>query len=104
MTVYVIHLYTYLGLQILDAWWMICAFYNDITPKRLQDKSCEDLCLVVTASFLGNLCKLLNGLFTTISGHFSTNYMNIFHKTKVQTVILRCLMGLNLDWFRIYGL
>ena len=30
--------------------------------------------------------------------------MFIFHKTEVQTVILRCSMGLNLDWFKIYGL
>ena len=30
--------------------------------------------------------------------------MFIFHKTEVQTVIFRCLMGLNLDWFKIYGL
>ena len=30
--------------------------------------------------------------------------MFIFHKTEVQTVGLRCLMGLNLDWFKIYGL
>ena len=26
------------------------------------------------------------------------------HKTKVQKVILMCSMGLNLDWFKIYGL
>ena len=32
------------------------------------------------------------------------NYVNIFHKTEVLTVILRCLMGLNLDWVKGYGL
>jgi hypothetical protein len=42
--------------------------------------------------------------FTTISGHFFASCMVIFHKTEVQTVILRCLMGLHLDWFRHYGL
>ena len=42
--------------------------------------------------------------FTTISGHFSANCMFIFHKKEVQTVILRCLMGLNVDWFKNYGL
>ena len=41
---------------------------------------------------------------TTISGHFFTICMFIFHKTEVQTVILRCLMSLNLDWFKSYGL
>ena len=30
--------------------------------------------------------------------------MFIFHKTEVQKVILRCLTGLNLDWFKSYGL
>ena len=28
--------------------------------------------------------------------------MFIFHKTEVQTVILKCLTGLNLDWFKSY--
>ena len=40
------------------------------------------------------------GHFTTISGHFSANYINIFHKTGVQTNILRCLPCLNLNQIR----
>ena len=40
------------------------------------------------------------GHFTTISGHFSANYTNIFHKTEVQTVILRCLVYLCLNWIK----
>ena len=32
----------------------------------------------------------LNGRFTTISSHFVVNYIDIFHKTVVQSVILRC--------------
>ena len=32
---------------------------------------------------------LTNGSFPTISSHFFANCMNIFHKTEVQTVILR---------------
>ena len=43
-------------------------------------------------------------IFTTISGHFFANYMVIFHKSEVQTVVLRCLTGLHLDWFRHCGL
>ena len=31
-------------------------------------------------------------------------HMFIFHKTEVQTVILRCLTNLHLDWFKSYGL
>ena len=34
--------------------------------------------------------RLTNCRFTTISSQISAIYMNIFHKTKVQTVILRC--------------
>ena len=30
------------------------------------------------------------------------NYMFIFHKTEIQTVILRCLMSLNLNWYKSY--
>jgi hypothetical protein len=40
----------------------------------------------------------------TISGHFFANCMVIFRKTEVQTVILRRLTGLHLDWFIHYGL
>ena len=31
---------------------------------------------------------------------FLTHCTIFFHKTEVQTVILKCLMGLNLDWFK----
>ena len=43
---------------------------------------------------------LMNGGFTTISGHFFANYIKIFHKTEIQTVILRCLVCLNLNWIK----
>ena len=42
------------------------------------------------------------GYFTTISGHFFANYINIFHKTEVQTFILRSLVSLNLNWIKSY--
>ena len=38
----------------------------------------------------------------TISGHFIANYINTFYKTEVVTVILRCLMSLNLNWYKSY--
>ena len=38
----------------------------------------------------------------TVFGHLFANFMNVFHETKVQTVILRCLVSLNLNW--IYNL
>ena len=40
--------------------------------------------------------KLIKGHFTTISGHLSANHLNIFQKTEIQTVILRCLISLKL--------
>ena len=47
---------------------------------------------------------LLNNCYTTVSGHFFAMCMFIFHKTEVQKVILICLMGLNFNWFKSYGL
>ena len=40
----------------------------------------------------------------TISGHLCANYMKIFHKTEIQTVILRCLGHLNLNWIKSYNI
>jgi hypothetical protein len=44
------------------------------------------------------------GHFTILSGIFYANYMSIFHKSKVLTVILRCSTCLNLNWFKSYNL
>ena len=44
------------------------------------------------------------GHFMTISGHSIANYINIFHKTEVPMVILRCLMSLNLNWIKSYDI
>ena len=68
--------------------WLVST-YSSFLKKR-----CKDLHLVVTTPFLGNLSKVLNCCFTTISDHFFANCMLTFHKTEIQMVILRCLMGL----------
>ena len=44
--------------------------------------------------------QLINCHFMTISGQFSANYNKIFHKTEVQTVILRCFVYLHLKWIK----
>ena len=45
--------------------------------------------------------EMINGRFTTsLPIPFIANYVFIFHKTEVQTVILRCLMSPNLNWFK----
>ena len=48
--------------------------------------------------------QLKNGHFMTLPGHFFANYTKIFQKTEIQTVILRCLVGLNLNWIKSYDI
>ena len=50
----------------------------------------------------GNEREFINGCCGIICGHFFVICINIFHKTEVQTVILMCLMGQNLIWFKNY--
>ena len=49
----------------------------------------------------GHLC-FKNGHFSTISSRFFANYINIFQKTEVQTVIFRCWMNLYLNRLKSY--
>ena len=45
---------------------------------------------------------LINDHFLTVFGHLFANSINTFHKTEVQTVILRCLVSLNLNGIKSY--
>ena len=45
-----------------------------------------------------------DGNFRTLSGHSVANYICIFHKTEVLTVILMCLLSLNLNWIKSYDI
>ena len=47
---------------------------------------------------------LLVGHFTAISGHCFANHINMFQKTEVLTVILRCLTCLNLNMIKNYDI
>ena len=47
---------------------------------------------------------LINGHIETIFDHFSDNYIKIFHKTEIQTVIFRCLVFLYLNWIKSYDI
>ena len=47
-------------------------------------------------------CGMISSRFLTISIQFFAIYICIFHKTEVQTVILRCWRGLNHNWFQSY--
>ena len=53
---------------------------------------------------LKKLTTFAFGQFMTISGHFIANYINIFHKSVVLTVILRGLTTLNLNLIKSYDL
>ena len=68
-----------------------------------RDSRIRDARITVQQLLFRNLSKVLNSPFTTISRLFlPTKYMNIFHKTEVQTVILRYCTGLFLNWCKSY--
>ena len=48
--------------------------------------------------------QLINSHFKTIYGHFFANYMFIFHKTEIQTIILRCLTIINPNCSKSYDI
>ena len=61
-------------------------------------------CILRLNATLANSHQLINGHFMTITGHFLANFKFIFHKTEVQTVVLRCWPSLNLNWNKFYNL
>ena len=65
-------------------------------PCRLSQFSCMNV------EGVSKVSRLTNCRFTTISSQISAIYINIFHKTEVQTVILRCWTGLYLNWCKSY--
>jgi hypothetical protein len=71
-------------------------------------KSCDTKCsmrpnaILAKSEPLHKNLQLINGRFMTSFCHFLAYCLNIFHKTEVQTVIFRCLKGLNLNWFKSY--
>ena len=63
-----------------------------------QNAECKKATLQLTHQNI----KVINGHFTTVSGHFFANYMKIFHKTEIQKVILKCSTSLKLIWYKIH--
>ena len=82
---------------------LTCKKPNWIKSYAIKHKFCQKLffqfCKKITWKFSSHKWK-----FLTISGHLCANYMKIFHKTKIQTVILRCLGRLNLNWIKSYNI
>ena len=56
--------------------------------------------LVILVFVAEKLC-LINSHFTRVSGHFFSNYINVLHKTDIQT---RCVMCLNLNWIKRHNI
>ena len=51
---------------------------------------------------LENLIMTHKWPFFDCFNHLLANFINIFHKTEVQKVILRCLVSLNYNWIKSY--
>ena len=68
-----------------------CLNLNWIKSYSINHNCFWQLCFSILEEKNANLF-FLNGHFLTISGHFFASYINIFHITEVQTVILRCLV------------
>ena len=82
-------------------------FEGLIVFKSQLDQKPQYKIQILPILFFFQFCKkkienlwLINGYFTTISGHFFANYMNIFHKTEIQMVISGCLVCLNPNWIK----
>ena len=73
-------------------------FVNDVLEFLPEKKTGYKVCSEIkeTTFWVGH--------FRTISGHSVANYISIFHKTEVPTIILRCLMSLNLNWIKSYDI
>ena len=74
--------------------------------QLLRETNEKTVIISAQASRMGQLKSdrkwmlLLNNCYKIISGHFFAICNFIFHKTEVQTVNLRCLTGLNHNWFK----
>ena len=77
---------------------------NWIKSYDINHKCFRQLCFSILEEKKTANLSFKNGHFSTISGHFFASYINIFHKTEVQTVNLRCLVCLNLNWIKSYDI
>ena len=74
---------------------LTCQNLNWIKSYSINHDSFHFILFSICKKKAGNL-QLINGNFTTIFGHFFGNYINIFHKTEIKTIILRSLLSQNL--------
>ena len=81
-----------------------------MSKSQLNQNLWHKLQMLLTSLFFNFGRKKIKNLFfksdhfLTICGHLCGNYIDIFHKTEIQKVILRCLVCLNLNWIKSYDI
>ena len=70
--------------------------FNSSLPKRHKRRDARRI--IAIGNHPPPACPYCR--FLAISDHCFDNYLYIFHKTEVHTVILRCWTCLNLNWFK----
>ena len=98
-----INIFYKIELQAIILMCLTCLNLFWIKSYNIKHNYCHFLFLQFCKKNTENLWLII-GHFRTISGHCLANCMKIFHKKEVQTVILRCLVCLNLNWIKSYSL
>ena len=83
---------------------LVCPIYANLNWIKSYDSN-YNFCFVSIPQFCkkkNEKLQLVNGRFTTISGHFLAHHTCNFHKTQVQVVILMYITSPNLNWFKSY--
>ena len=75
-----------------------------IKERTYKDTGCTLILMIFLAYIESDAqnFRLIDGCLQTISSHFFAKYMNMFHKTDVQTIIFRSWTSLKLNWFKSY--
>ena len=77
---------------------MLCLSFSQCTEMDLNKGSNHIIHLDTDAQNL----QLTNGRLANIYCHLFGTYMNVFYKTEVQMVILRCSTRQNLNWIKSF--
>ena len=81
---------------------LTCLNLNWIKRYHLNYNLFWQLCFLIFGEKNPENLSFKNGHFLTICGHLFGKYIDIFHKTEIQTDILRCLMCKNINWTKSY--
>ena len=81
--------------------WTICLQGLNL-KKKCDNSSFKNSKYTISSKTYAQNLQVTNVHFSTISSHFFKNYINIFHKTEVHKIILKCSTGLNYNGLYIY--